>query len=55
MNGRRGQGTVSLGQNRDKLWALVNKAVNLRIQKIAVISRLAKKLLTSQCGTVFIE
>jgi hypothetical protein len=38
MNGCRGLGTVSLGQNRDKLWALVNKAVYLKISQIAGIS-----------------
>lgn len=38
MNVCRGLGTVSLGQYRDKLWALVNKRVNLKIPQIAVIS-----------------
>lgn len=31
MNGGHGLGTVRLGQNRDKLWAFVNTAVNLKI------------------------
>jgi hypothetical protein len=38
MNGGHGLGTVRLGQNRDKLWALVNTAVNLKIPQIAGIS-----------------
>lgn len=38
MNGWRGLGTVNLGQNRDKLWALVHKAVNLKIPQTAGIS-----------------
>jgi hypothetical protein len=38
MHGCRGLGTVSLGQNRDKLRALVNKAINLKIPQIAEIS-----------------
>jgi hypothetical protein len=54
-NGWRGLGTVSLYQNKDKLWDLVNKAVNLKIPQTAGISWIAKELLTSQCGTVFIE
>jgi len=55
MNGWRGLGAVRLGQNRDKLWAVVNTAINLKIPQIVGISWLAKELLTSQCGTVFIE
>jgi hypothetical protein len=38
MNGWRRLGSVSLGQNRDNLWALVNKAVNLKIPQIVGIS-----------------
>jgi hypothetical protein len=38
MTGGHGLGTVRLGYNRDKLWALVNTAVNLKIPQIEGIS-----------------